>query len=59
MKCFVCKQEFGEDDLVGLEFTPQDEFGNDSGETKKIMACDNCVLKLMGFGLEEMNNDEM
>lgn len=28
MKCFICKREFDEDDLVGLEITPQDELGN-------------------------------
>ena len=35
MKCFVCKREFDENDLFGVEITPQDEFGNDTGEKKK------------------------
>ena len=30
MKCFVCKREFDENDLFGVEITPQDEFGNDT-----------------------------
>lgn len=59
MKCFVCKQEFDENDLTGVEITPQDEHGNNVGETKKIMVCDDCVFKLMGFDPEKMNDDEM
>lgn len=47
MKCFVCKQEFDENDLTGVEITPQDEHGNNVGETKKIIVCDDCVFKLM------------
>ena len=39
MKCFVCKREFDENDLFGVEATPQDENGNDVGETKKIIVC--------------------
>lgn len=35
MKCFVCKQDFDENDLTGVEITPQDEHGNNVGETKK------------------------
>ena len=31
MKCFVCKQEFDENDLVGVEITPQDENEYDTG----------------------------
>ena len=59
MKCFVCKREFDENDLVGVEITPQDEFGNDTGEKKKIMVCDDCVFKLLGLDPEEMNCDEV
>ena len=59
MKCFVCKREFDENDLVGVEITPQDEFGNDTGEKKKIMVCDDCGFKLLGFDPGEMNGDEM
>lgn len=59
MKCFICKREFDENDLVGVEITPQDEFGNDTGDTKKIMVCDGCVFKLLGLDPEEMNCDEM
>lgn len=59
MECFVCKQEFDENDLAGVEITPQDEHGNDTGKTKKIMVCDDCVFKLMGVSTEEMNDDEM
>lgn len=59
MKCFVCKQEFDENNLVGVEITPQDEFGNDTGEKKKIMICDDCVFKLMGFAHERIDDDEM
>ena len=59
MKCFVCKREFDENDLFGVEITPQDENGNDTGETKKIIVCDECVFKLLGFDPEEMNDDEM
>ena len=47
MKCFVCKQEFDENDLTGVEITPQDEHGNNVGETKKIIVCDDCVFKSM------------
>lgn len=59
MKCFVRKQEFEQDDLVSIEITPQDEFGNDQGETKKIMVCDDCVFKLMGFDPERIDDDEV
>lgn len=59
MKCFVCRQDFDENDLFGVEITPQDENGNDTGETKKIVVCDDCVFKLMGVSTEEMNDDEM
>ena len=59
MKCFVCKQEFDENDLVGVEIIPQDEFGNDTGEKKKIMVCDDCGFRLLGLDPEEMNCDEM
>ena len=59
MKCDFCKREFDENDLFGVEITPQDELGNDTGETKKIIACDNCVFKLLGLDPEEMNDDEV
>ena len=59
MKCDFCEQEFDEYDFVGLEITPQAEFGNDTGATKKTIICYDCVFKLMGFDPERIDDDEM